>query len=323
VIACVAALPIWVAQAAPTDVATLVQTIHTPSAYAFPEPHGITYLSTRPRPRLLLSDANVNETPGYPGYNVVEITLTGGLVGTWETLGFSHEPTGLSFNPVNGHLFSSDDDWTKVYEVDPGPDAQYGTPDDVVNPIRTETFGCLDPEGVAYDTETGDLFLADGTAAEVYRVSAGSNGFDGVPPAGDDVVTSFDTAILGASDPEGIAYDPYRGTLLIANRGTFELLEVTRDGVLVRIIDISATGNPYSAGVVLAPASNEDRINIYLTNRSADAIFELKDSYRRLRTVPVSGEANALYWLLALGLAALLLRETSLQGARGAVRSKG
>src|SRR5256885_11439668 len=35
-------------------------------------------------------------------------------------------------NPTNGHLFFSDDDLLKVFEVDLGPDGVYGTADDRV-----------------------------------------------------------------------------------------------------------------------------------------------------------------------------------------------
>jgi uncharacterized protein YjiK len=254
------------AEAAPTEVASLVQTIDT-SQYPSPDPAGITYLSTRPEPRLLVSDSEVNEMPIYPGFNMLEMTLTGTLADTWETLSFSSEPTGVSHNPANDHLFVSDDDRREIYEVDPGTDGQYGTSDDVVTSFDTASFS-TDPEGVAYNTDTGELFIADGVGREVYRVSPGPNGvFDGV----DDVVSNFDVEVLGAQDPEGIAYDADRGTLLIADRGPDNVLETTTDGTLVRVIDISATGSPKASGIVLAPGSIQPTaMNLYVTDRAVD-----------------------------------------------------
>ena len=108
--------------------------------------------------------------------------------------------TGVAYNPADQHLFFSDDTGTtkRVYELDPGPDGLYDTPDDIVTSFDTTAFGSTDPEGVTYNTVQGVLHIVDGVNEEVYTVDPGVNGvFDGVPPAGDDQVASFDTTVLG------------------------------------------------------------------------------------------------------------------------------
>lgn len=248
------------------EVASLVQVIDT-SLYPSPDPAGITYLSNRPGRGLLVSDSEINEMSIYTGFNMFHLGLTGNLMNTWATF-FSSEPTGLSYNPANDHLFVSDDNRRRVCELDPGPDGIYGTSDDIVTVFDTAIFGCMDPEGVAYNTDTGDLFVIDGAGRKMYRVSSGLNGvFDGV----DDIVSNFDMAALGANDPEGIAYDADRKTLLIADRGSGNVVEVTTDGALVRMIDITAAGDINASGIVLAPGSvSPMRMSMYVSDRAVD-----------------------------------------------------
>ncbi|MDX1415383.1 MAG: tandem-95 repeat protein, partial [Candidatus Promineifilaceae bacterium] len=254
--------------------ATLVQTINTyqwspPS----PDSAGIVYLPDSDS--LLISDSEVNEMTIFTGVNMFGATLTGGLFDTWSTLAFSNEPTGVTLNTTNGHLFISDDTGTRaVYELNPGPDGLYDTADDTSSYFVTSNFGSSDPEGVTYASSLGVLFVVDGVNSEVYRVAPGSNGlFDGVPPGGDDQVTSFDTMALGLHDPEGIAYNSDTGSLYIAgDMGGYDtLLEVTNTGIFLQTIDVSAANAKYLSGLAFAPSSdNPNARSIYIADRGRD-----------------------------------------------------
>ena len=238
------------------QVATLVQTIDA-SLWSPPSPDssGIIYLEDSDT--LLISDSEVNEIPAlFTGDNLFESEATGPLLDTLTTISFSNEPTGVGLNPTNKNLFFSDDTGTRsIYEMDPGPDGLYDTGDDLITSFATEAFGSFDPEGVTYDTALGVLHIADGVNEEVYTVDPGGNGiFDGVPPAGDDQVTSFDTTVLGVGDPEGIAYDSDFGHLYLAATKT-SIVHVTTTGVLLRTIDVSVTNATRLSGLAYAPSS--------------------------------------------------------------------
>ncbi len=248
---------------------SLIQTIDTslwspPS----PDPAGVDYHPTFQR--LVVSDSEVDEMPIYAGANIFLSQTNGNLTHTCTTLPFSKEPTGLAINPANGHIFISDDGPERVYEINIGVDNTYCTGDDIVTSISTRAFNSRDPEGVAFGQ--GHLFVADGGNAQIYRVSPGANGiFDGVPPAGDDQVTDFDTASMGLRDPEGIGFHHARGTLFIVSRKDKILVETTVTGTVLQVHDIRFLNAVSPGGVGTGPSSqNPATTNIFVAARGVD-----------------------------------------------------
>jgi hypothetical protein len=238
-----------------------------------PDSSGIAYISHLGT--LLISDGEVDELGSFfTGENLYEMSLSGSLLNTLTTIGFSDEPTGVAYNPLNKHLFFSDDTGTRsVYELDPGEDGLYDTSDDIVTSFSTSAFGNTDPEGLAYDVTRGVLYIADGAGGQVYTVSPGQNGvFDGVPSAGgDDIVTSFDTDSLGIVDPEGIEYDPVRDVLYIIATQT-SIAVVTPTGELLGMLDTSEASMSNPAGLALGPSSvDPDRTSLYVASRGSDS----------------------------------------------------
>lgn len=255
--------------------ATLIQTIDASQFVPpSPDPAGITYLANVDL--LLVSDSEVNEMGIYQGVNLFRVTRGGTLVGTANTTSFSNEPTGVSWDPVSGHIFVSDDDADEIEEVDPGPDGVHGTLDDTTWVIDTLTFGSFDPEDVEYDPATHKLYVVDGAGDAVFTILPGPNGvFDSAPPLGDDIVTSFSTIGLGVLDPEGIAFDPVSGDLFIVGRPAAIIDQVTTAGVLVRTIDISAAGAVKPAGLTFAPGSQDPTANhLYIVDRGVDNDYD-------------------------------------------------
>jgi hypothetical protein len=222
---------------------------------------------------LLVSDSEVNEMPIFTGDNLFQSDLNGNLLDTLTTIGFTDEPTGVTYNPENHHLFFSDDTGTRsVYELDPGQDGVYATGDDIVTSFGTNAFGSHDPEGLTYDTTRGFLHVVDGVGGAVFTVDPGPNGvFDGVASlGGDDIVTSFDTSGLGVVDAEGIAYDPLFDLLYIIASDD-AVAQVTTSGTLVGMLDISAANAGSAAGLAFGPSSvNPDETSLYLVARGVD-----------------------------------------------------
>ncbi len=250
---------------------TLVNTIRTSKwSPPSPDPMGMAYISSSGR--LLVSDSEVEEMSIFKRVNVFESTLPGKVAGTFKTTSFSNEPTGVAFNPSNRHLFFSDDDADKVFEINPGPDGRYFTSDDIRTSFDTRPIKSMDAEGIAYDSWQGHLFIADGVNAEVYEIKPGPNGiFDGQPPAGDDQKSQFDTTPLGILDPEGIEFNSDNGHLYITGHGAKKVVETTTTGTLISVIDISSINAISPSGLAYAPSSvNPAVMNLYISDRGVD-----------------------------------------------------
>ena len=221
---------------------------------------------------LLIADSEVEEMPAYwQGSNVFQATTSGMLVSTCTTLPFTKEPTGLAINPGNNHIFFSDDGDDLIYEVSLGADEDYCTGDDTVTATNlANLYGVSDAEDVAYGNNT--IFVAGGSAAEVYRIPLGANGVLG---GGDDgQMTHFDTSILGFNILEGLGYNWDNGTLMLLSTQMNDkyLGETTTSGTLLRAYDLAAyTGLTHREDVTLAPGSQNPAIkNLYITDRGID-----------------------------------------------------
>lgn len=252
---------------------SLSRTINT---YQFspnsPDPSGVVYLPSSQE--FVIADSEVDELSFYKTgqTNIFRVSSGGTLLSTSTTMCFSHEPTGLAYNPHNGHYFVSDDDLHKVFERDIGSDKRFCTPDDIVFGTLSGFPGKGDIEGVAYDEVHNVLYLGAGNDHVVYKIDPGSDGlFDGVG----DTRTSFDTLGFDMNSVEGIDYNAKDDTLYIV--GSFlsysrQLLQTKTDGTLLRSISIAVTKAKSPSGVALAPASNGSSVlNAYIVDRGIDS----------------------------------------------------
>lgn len=270
---------------------TLIATIDT-SRFSppSPDPSGLAYRADTGR--LVICDGEVDEMAIYAGANVWETSPAGIVATSTNTLGFSREPTDVVVNPSGGRWYFSDDDRRRVFEVNLGADGRLGTGDDVVTSFATSAFDSGDPEGLTFDTSRGHLIIADGVNAEIYDVDPGPNGrFDGIPPAGDDRVSHFDTGALGYPDPEGVDYNADSHTLFIVSRGVRRVLETTISGTVIREIDVGfLTGLKAAAAVVYAPSSTGDgQKSLFIADRAVDNDVDPNENDGRVFEVSIPG----------------------------------
>ncbi len=224
-----------------------------------PDPSGITHVPGR---GLVVSDAEVEETVNgithFQGANVWELSLSGAVQRTANISNVpptvappvTNEPAGIAFNPSNGHYFVSADDGQRIFDINPGADGLLGTADDSSTFFNTNALN-TDPEGIAYSTFSGNLFVADGVNREVFQYTTGGA-----------LVGNFDVLQYGINDPNSVEFNPDSGTLLVLsdrNSGTGNqrlIAETTTSGALVRTIDVGASNSFRPDGVAYAPASD-------------------------------------------------------------------
>jgi hypothetical protein len=264
--------------------ASLTQTINT-SAWSPPstDPSGIVW--NQASDQLIVVDSEINEIAAlFEDVNMWHINRAGVVLSTGATFGpnsagsYSDEPTGLGYDNASGTLFVSDDTGTRsVYVVKTGDDGQFGTLDDVVVAIDVGVLGLADTEDPAFDPVTGHLFVLSGVDREVLRIDP----VDGIFGNGNDLVTSFDLSTLG-TDFEGMTSSVSRGTLYVGSRNTKQIFELTKDGQLVRTIDLSTIlGLQSVSGLAIAPSTVDPSVmSLWVVDRGVDEmpdgkIFEI------------------------------------------------
>jgi hypothetical protein len=298
--------PLTFAAAATTEAAALVQTIHTsqfgPPA---PDPAGVRYMPTLDS--LMISDSEVDEMSpsngaswgGYQGATLWRTTRTGSVLATGTTWlsypsgsNFNREPTGVGFNQADNTLYISNDDTDRVNVDKPGPDGKHGTADDIVTFLNVGAFGNTDAEDVEYNEQNGHLLVIDGSNREVYDY----NSVNGVFGDGNDTATHFDVQIHGATDPEGIDWDPTRQLLVIADQGTSRLMEIDMaTNTLVRTITLTNVpfGNKLIGGMAIAPTSNPNdsptATDYWVVDRQVDNNENPNENDGKLYELSVSG----------------------------------
>jgi DNA-binding beta-propeller fold protein YncE len=230
-----------------------------------PDPSGITYMPDTGR--LFISDSEVDEMPIFQNANLYEVSRTGALMRTGVTTPWSHEPSGVSWDPIHRTMYVTDDDLLEVFVVETGTDQLIGTVDDTVSSFSVTPFGSTDPQGPAYDTATGDLYVVDGGGNIVYRIQPGPNGIvDGI----DDVYSHF---VMPAASrrPGGITYDPATNTLFVCDSQSKALYQLDAAGNHLATVHIPATAPlPGGCDVTVALASTGGRNTFWLTTRGLD-----------------------------------------------------
>ncbi|MEJ2558451.1 MAG: SMP-30/gluconolactonase/LRE family protein, partial [Anaerolineae bacterium] len=174
----------------------------------------------------------------------------------------TNEPTGVAWNPADGHYFFTDDNAQEVYELDPGTDGQVGTADDTWTSFDTLASGSGDPEGIAFDSWNNRLFVADGNNMEVYEFTLSGS-----------LVGHFDVQQYGVADPESVEFNPESGTLFVlsSNSGSPVAVETDTSGALLQTIDISAANATTAGGLAYAPASDgSGALRFYIVDRGID-----------------------------------------------------
>jgi len=259
----------WNAVGLDDDVATLRATVSTASwSPPSPDPSGIAYDNLRDV--LIVCDGEVDEMSIYAGTNMFECSRTGIVSRTSTTVGYSIEPTDIAFDSSTRTFYISDDDTRRIYVVSAGPDGLLHTSDDTMRSFSVGNFS-IDPEGLAFDNVTRELWIAGGEVDRVFRLRPGNNGiFDGTSPNGDDVLLTVDTAAFGVIDPEGIAVRPADGGIYVTGEPKTVLLHLNPLGQFLRTVTLPSAGLERPAGLVFAPSTVGAGDSLFLVDRRAD-----------------------------------------------------
>ncbi|HEX5987215.1 MAG TPA: lamin tail domain-containing protein [Nocardioides sp.] len=262
------------------------QTTFQTSTWAPPssDPSGITFIpGTGPGSGLLVSDAEIEEgaltAPITHTNNLFQTTTAGARTGGGTTVGWSNEPTGVAYvhapgNPWHGHLFVTDDDQKRVYDIaGAGADGQFGTADDGSRTFfRATVFGNTDPEDVAFDFHRNELWIAGGLSNIVTRVNPGAD--NNFATVGDNVAKNFTIPQLdpvNPPSPEGMAYDPVRQSIYILDGESRMVFEYARNGAELNRINLEPLDVQSPGGITLDPTvTTANARTFYIADRGLD-----------------------------------------------------
>ena len=232
---------------------SVVQVIDTTLwARPSPDPAGLTFIpgATAGTGRLLMSDSEIDETPFFRPDNLFYLSATGVFDHSASLASFCKEPTGIAFNPLDGHLFISDDSKKRVFEVNPD------NPGTLISSFSTTAIGADDVEDIIFDPVTGHLLLSEGEQSSLHPrtiMEVTTNG----------ALISSTTLPVAVGDPEGFAYDALRNVFYISGHTSEDILVVSRDGQILETLTLlEAFQNPISdtgvkpKGLTMAPSSN-------------------------------------------------------------------
>lgn len=246
---------------------TTVYKAGDPSGYGSGDPSGLAYVpGTDGRPgTLFIADSEHDESPYYSSTNLLGLNDDGSF--SWYSMrDFTKEPTGLAYNPANGCLYITDDDKDKIFWVDPAnPSVKLGEFD-------LGALGIKDAEDPTFNLQTGDLFLLDGAACKLVKMS--------------------DTGALLSSvslpsvikDAEALAYSHTtadgRAVFFVAGGTSTSIYQVDETGALLAASNVlDSYTNPVTGakiapkGMEFAPSSDpndRDKMNLYVADHGVD-----------------------------------------------------
>ncbi len=194
---------------------------------------------------LFMSDSEVDEGPFYQPENLFKLGLDGALISKF-ALPFTSEPTGLAFSAACEILYMTDDDEYMVYAV------AANNPTKVLYSFDTVSLGGNDPEDIAVDANTGNLFIVNGLDRTIIEIDRWGQ-------------TMIDSFVLPTeiTDPEALAFDSNTGIFYVGGGFSDKIWSFDRDGQMLDVITVLEEGRATGSGhrvnvkdIELAPASD-------------------------------------------------------------------
>jgi len=179
-------------------------------------------------------------------------TIAGFADGTGASASFSY-PSFLAYDSANGNLYVTDPNNNEIRQVTPAGAvttlAGSTTPGSADGTGTSASFSS--PQGIAYDSVNGDLYVTDTGNCNVRQVTTAgavvtiAGGLSGRHSCG-----SLDATGTSArfSYPAGIAYDGANGDLYVTDWNNCEIRQVTTAGVVTTIAGSTSCGSADGTG---------------------------------------------------------------------------
>jgi hypothetical protein len=248
------------------------------TAFGCPDPAGLTFDPTSGR--LYLVDSEVDESPFFSSTNMFALDTQGNPLEGFAMSALSKEITGVAYwqDPATGaeSLFLTDDDKQAVFQV--GLD----NPTIKLAEFSTLSFGCTDPEDIAVDPTSGNLFIIGELTRTIYETTQ----------AGELVSTIALPETL--KRPEAVAYDSNFDVFYVSGGWSADIFKVDRDGTILETIKdlrpyrLEDGGHALPKGLVLASSSDGTGTSLWVADYGRDQVDDGRLFEIRLDDQPVA-----------------------------------
>jgi hypothetical protein len=240
-----------------------------------PDPSGLAFIpgAAPGTGTLLVCDSEVNEPPFFGTNNLFYYSLSGTFDHGVNLQSFTVEPTGVAYDPLTDHLFFSDDDANKVFEV------AADNPGVKLSSFSTSAYA-TDAEDVAFDPVSGHLFILQGVTANPTPNTVFETTVDGT------LLGSIKMPAALTEDLEALAYDPVNQVFYVAGGPNPDIWVVSKDGqtilstiTVMESVTNTQTNTPaHPKGLLLAPSSdpNDDPsvMSLYVADFGLDNVMD-------------------------------------------------
>lgn len=238
--------------------------LYDTTAFGCPDPAGLTFDPSSGT--LLLVDSEVDERPFFSNTNMFALDTQGSFLQGFSLTGFSEEATGVAYwrDPSTGaeSLFITDDEEQAVCRV------SLDNPGVKLAEFSTLAFGCTDPEDIAVDPSSGNLFIVGELTRTIYETT--QNG---------QLVSSIALPDK-LKRPEAVAYDADADQFYVSGGWTADIYKVDRTGTIIdtltdlRPFRLEDGGHAVPKGLALAAASNGQGQSLWVGDYGRDQVAD-------------------------------------------------
>src|SRR5258705_860051 len=196
--------------------------------------------------------------------NIALVTMGEDRMGTRNVHAVPSYSLNVAFDNQAGSLFEFNRGKSELAQIKAD---DKGLPDVSAAPTHFafNAFGIKDPQGIAFDSATGRLFLLDTGSSQIVSVVPNPTlGFDANEAIRSHKVERISLKKLGLGTLQGIAYNPGNGHFYVSEPAQKRLYELTQSRDLVSTFDLASLGINDPSTMTFAPSGDTtDDPNIY------------------------------------------------------------
>jgi hypothetical protein len=236
----------------------IVRSIHT-TEYGINDPKGLTFSSTANT--FLILDGTTD---------ITLITNSENYAGSRHLPEVVDDPLNMAFDNQTGSLFALQRGKSELAQIKVDVKG-FSDPSSAPTHLAIHAFGIKDPQGIAFDSSAGRLFILDAGTSQIVSVTPHpALSFDADEAIRGNKVERIWLKKLGGEALQWLAYNPSNDHLYVVEPTEKKLYELTQKGDLVSAFDLTSLGINNPSGMTFAPSGDTtddpNTMSLYILN---------------------------------------------------------